>query len=177
MPASGFDVPVDPSKIMSELRQRQPRVEDRKFLAFVRTKPCCSCGRGAPSEAAHIRMQALAAGKRQTGKGERPSDRWAVPLCPGCHRTRSYSVHRIGEEPFWKFVAVCDPFSIAAHLWAEYEAQGGVMVTPDNVSRHQKRRSRVKRATDSRAKVRRSKRKWPRRAWPKGRKIQNRRKR
>ena len=30
-------------------------------------------------------MGSLAHGKRESGKGEKPDDRWAVPLCAGCH--------------------------------------------------------------------------------------------
>jgi hypothetical protein len=103
------------------LRQRQPRVTDPAFLAFVRTKPCCVCVEAPPSQAAHIRMSSLALGKRECGKGEKPDDKWSVPLCPLCHLDGDVSVHRVGEEWFWRIVGL-NPFAIAALLYAEFEA-------------------------------------------------------
>lgn len=104
------------------LRQREPRVECPAFLAFVRTKPCRSCGHPAPSQAAHIRMASIACGKRDTGKGEKPSDRWAVPLCAECHLDGPEAQHKVGEQRFWYRVGT-DPCSIAAALYAEFEQE------------------------------------------------------
>jgi hypothetical protein len=54
-----------------ELRQREPRVEDEAFLAFVRTHLCAACGAPPPNHAAHIAMACPERGKRATGFGEK----------------------------------------------------------------------------------------------------------
>jgi hypothetical protein len=155
--------------VLMELRQRQPRVEDKAFLAFVRMRPCCACGRAAPSQAAHIRMSCLARNKRGCGKGEKPDDRWCVALCAGCHLDNPQSVHRLGEEVFWRLHTVLDPFVVAIRFRAEYEAHGGVMVTEPA-----KKRVGPARRNKSPNKNRRS---WPKQKLRSGRKIRTRRKR
>ena len=108
---------------MSELRQRQPRLVDPGYLAFLHTKRCCICG--FPTiEAAHIRMANLELGKRETGKQEKPDDKWAVPLCSWCHREAPDSQHNSNEAEFWARFEL-DPFAIAQALYAEYGGDGG----------------------------------------------------
>lgn len=131
--------------------QRNPREECPAFLAFVRRKPCCACHAPAPSQAAHIRMASRAAGKRSTGMGEKPSDRWAVPLCSDCHLDSPEAQHKVGEQVFWYRVGV-DPCSLAATLWAQFERR--------QARSPEQREKVIKRATSvKRAKVRREKRK------------------
>ena len=79
------------------LRQRQPRKHDNGHLDFIRSLPCCVCGDNTTTEAAHIRYQDPRAGKRYVGKGEKPDDKWAVPLCGKHHREQ----HGTGERIFW----------------------------------------------------------------------------
>lgn len=110
---------------MTDLRQRQPRVEDKAFLAFVRARPCCVCGVFYPIQAAHIRNSSPEHNKRATGLGERPDDKWTVPLCVGCHLDAPDSQHRVGERAFWSRVGV-DPFAVAQRLYAEFLASQGV---------------------------------------------------
>lgn len=112
---------------MSELRQRAPRQEDAKHLAYVRTQPCCLpfCNREA--EPAHLRMDNLAIGKELTGKGEKPHDKYTVPLCPYHHRLGTDCQHNSNEREWWKMRGI-NPWAIAASLWiasggAEREAQ------------------------------------------------------
>ena len=100
------------------LRQRQPRIEDPRFLDFVREQPCCVCG--GQAEAAHVRMASEAHGKRSTGMAEKPDDRWSVPLCPTCHRDDVRSQHAVGEVEFWSRVGL-DPFEIAEGLYQEFQ--------------------------------------------------------
>lgn len=107
-----------------ELRQRQPRIEDKAFLAFVRQHRCLSCGCAPPVQAAHLRGPCLELGKRQTGKGEKPSDRWALPLCPDCHLDKNYSLHRMGEQRFFARIGI-NPFEEAAKLYAAFEKKKG----------------------------------------------------
>ncbi len=139
---------------MSELRQRQPRERDEKYLAFLRRQSCCVCSRPAPSEAAHIRMADPLRGKRETGKGEKPSDRWAVPLCgpiigaaKGCHREQ----HSMDEMAFLKMHEI-NPFVVAD----SYYAIGGG--SPTTAKPRRKPKTKGKRKT----------------VWAAGRKIQNR---
>lgn len=111
------------------MTQRQPRLVDPGFLAFLRKKACCFCGRAAPSEAAHLRMGNLSIGKRPTGMAEKPSDFWALPLCSWCHREGPLSQHVIGEEKFWKHANI-NPFSLAIGLYAEFGGTGGTVRKP-----------------------------------------------
>lgn len=101
--------------------QRQPRLRDERYLAFLRKQPCCVCKAPAPSDAAHIRMASTVYGKRATGMAEKPDDRWAVPLCRplagfefGCHKIQ----HSMNEAEFWRSRGV-NPFEIANCLYAE----------------------------------------------------------
>jgi hypothetical protein len=151
---------------MMPLRQRRPRQEDRAFLAFVRTKPCCVCGAHPPVQAAHIRMASAEHGKSEGGIGRKPDDRFATPLCSICHLDGPDAQHKVGERKFWQRVGI-DPFAVAMKLYAEFRPNG---FPSDNV---RKRPSQVKRTSDSRPKTRRPKRKWASRPlksgsrWPK----------
>jgi hypothetical protein len=87
---------------------------DAQHLDFIRSLPCLICGR--PAEAAHIRIASHAHGKPETGKSQKPSGRWCIPLCPGHHRLGNDSQHVIGERNFWPQHDI-DPFTIAALLF------------------------------------------------------------
>lgn len=102
---------------MSELRQRRPRVMNEKHLAFVRSLPCVLTGQTDGVEAAHIRYANPRLGKRATGKAEKPSDIWTVPLHYARHRTDPDSQHNSNEQEFWERHGV-DPCVVALALWA-----------------------------------------------------------
>jgi hypothetical protein len=68
-------------------------------LRYIRQLPCCVCGMR-PVEAAHIRFNDAATGKRQA-VGQKPDDKWTVPLCAGHHRDDNDAQHRMGERRFW----------------------------------------------------------------------------
>lgn len=95
------------------LRQRQPREEDPAYLAYVRTLPCLICRR-VPSDPAHLRTGARQYGKPHTGMGEKPSDRWVLPLC----RTHHDDQHRHNELEWWARQGIPDPFAVAIALYA-----------------------------------------------------------
>lgn len=76
------------------------RETDEAHLALVRQCPCLKCGMDPCGEAAHVRKNSAAHGKRQA-MGQKPSDYFAVPLCADCHRNDRDSQHRVGEEIFW----------------------------------------------------------------------------
>lgn len=91
----------------------RPRLHDDKYLAFLRTKPCCICGRVGTTEAAHIRIGFRALGKK-------PDDKHATPLCADHHRWQ----HATNELLFWGEHRL-NPFDIAELLYAEYGGAGG----------------------------------------------------
>jgi hypothetical protein len=86
---------------------RQPRKRDEKYLAWIRTLPCVICG-DPRSEAAHLRIASINDDKRETGMGEKPSDRWVLPLCR-LHHSRQHSMN---EAEFWASYGI-DPFALA----------------------------------------------------------------
>ena len=75
-------------------------------LTFVRQLSCVACGKAAPSEAAHVRSGSDA------GAGMKPSDRFSVSLCTGCHALQ----HQFGELTFWSVLHI-DPLNVAFRLW------------------------------------------------------------
>lgn len=104
---------------MADLRQRHPRREDAKHLAFVRSLPCCVCRSTRNVEAAHIRMACPARGKEPTGMQEKPDDRWTTPLCNYHHQSGILAQHKVGEQEFWFEIHGRNPFDIAERLWVE----------------------------------------------------------
>lgn len=95
---------------MTELRQKEPRVKNERHLNYIRSLPCCICG-GIDTEAAHIRTASLSHGKRETGRAEKPSDKWALPLCHAHHLEQ----HTMNEMKFWAIHGI-DPFMLAISL-------------------------------------------------------------
>jgi hypothetical protein len=99
---------MSPPRISKDMPQhrRKPNLRLRaRHLAFVRLLPCTACGRAAPSEAAHVRCGT------DGGTSLKPSDRYAVPLCEGCHK-----IQHGGELSFWSALRI-DPLDIALRLW------------------------------------------------------------
>ena len=107
-------------KSTSEPRQKQPRIHNEAHLKAIRQCNCLVCGTSSPSEAAHIRYSAMRYGKFHTGMGQKPDDKWTVPLCARCHRVGDETItaqHQMSERKFWKGHGV-DPIEIAAELYA-----------------------------------------------------------
>lgn len=71
------------------------RIEDEKYLAFVRKLPCCCCGK--PGEVAHHPIQ-IGFG----GKSTKAPDLWAIPMRSVCHAELHHDVRgweeRHGEQ-------------------------------------------------------------------------------
>lgn len=101
---------------MSDNRQRQPRQTDEIYLRYLRRQPCCICGSDVDVEAAHLRVGSINGEKRDTGGGERPSDKWALPLCGRHHKEQ----HTMNESEFWASYAL-DPFALCMHYQANPE--------------------------------------------------------
>lgn len=79
--------------------KRASRWRSQAHLSFVRSHRCCvrDCN-AMPIEAAHVRNGSGA------GIGRRPDDHRAVSLCRDHHAEQ----HRLGEETFWRTVAMRD---------------------------------------------------------------------
>lgn len=97
---------------------RTAREKDASYLDLIRELPCLCCGIEPCGEAAHVRMNNAAFGKRQA-VGAKPDDKWSVPLCADCHRNDSNSQHRMGEQEFWRRVGlnpllICEALQRAA---------------------------------------------------------------
>ncbi|AZO29296.1 DUF968 domain-containing protein [Mesorhizobium sp. M1B.F.Ca.ET.045.04.1.1] len=91
--------------------QKRPRKEDGAHLKWIRTLPCAITGRR-PVEAAHVRYEDPAYAKRETGKAEKPDDRWSLPLSPEKHREQ----HSMAERAFWAKHGI-DPLRVALALY------------------------------------------------------------
>ena len=92
--------------------KRRPRQHDEKYLKFVRTLNCVICGTNISIEAAHVRMADRSVGKRSTGMGEKPDDKWTLPLCTTHHRRQ----HEGNEAQFWSDCEK-DPVKLALAIW------------------------------------------------------------
>lgn len=95
--------------------RKRPRKTDDAHLRDIRTLPCVVC-LGRPVEAAHIRTVSMQHGKRETGKAEKPDDKWVLPLCPSHHREQ----HEGNELAFYLKYGI-DPFGTALALWGAKE--------------------------------------------------------
>lgn len=107
-------------KPMGTLRQKQPRIHNEAHLKAIRQCNCLVCGKFQPSEAAHIRYGDTSYGKFATGMGQKPDDKWTVPLCADCHRNGSEkrkAQHQMNERKFWEQEGI-DPLEVAIELFA-----------------------------------------------------------
>ena len=86
-----------------------------EHLAFIRKLPCVICGGEGQIEAAHVRMNDASRGKVQA-VGQKPDDRWTVPLCAYHHRMGPKAQHAMGERQFWELHQI-DPLRLAELLF------------------------------------------------------------
>lgn len=100
-----------PDTAFRSRRTRQPRFTDESHLAYIRRLPCLVTGRRGAVDAAHIRFADPRFGKRATGMGERPDDKWTIPLCRAQHEAQ----HAGDERHYWATVGI-DPIQVAAAL-------------------------------------------------------------
>lgn len=102
-------------------KRERGRQEDPMHLALVRRLPCIVTGVTVGVEAAHIRMSARGGGKVNPGIGQKPSDRWVLPLCADAHREQ----HQGAEAAFWHRHGI-DPLRTAERLYDLSEALRGL---------------------------------------------------
>jgi hypothetical protein len=72
--------------------------ENKKYLAYIRTKPCIYCGR--PSEPHHIRTKLFIPPKYRGGTGLKSYDVMTLPLCHTCH-TDVHEFRKTIENPHY----------------------------------------------------------------------------
>ena len=94
------------------MNQRRPREKSKSHRDFIGQLACIVCGDDTTTEAAHIRYSDSRAGKRNTGKAEKPHDRFTVPLCGRHHREQ----HTDKERDWWKAKGI-DPIFYALALY------------------------------------------------------------
>lgn len=102
--------------------QRQPRVREPAYLQFLRRQPCEARhlgGCSGPSDAAHLRFSDFKAGRVNPGKGRKPDDKWALPLCRHHHTAQ----HAHGDErAWWSDVVQRDPTELCKQRYAEFSS-------------------------------------------------------
>lgn len=115
--------------------QRQPRVRERGYLAFVRRLPCVAglvegaCHCHGPIHAAHVRFSI---GRVvNPGMGSKPDDRYALPLCSRHHL---HDQHRGSERAFYERLGV-SPHALCDALHAAYEFNGSAAALLDRVAK------------------------------------------
>lgn len=96
----------------SRTRQKQPRKKDDSHLRWLRGLPCLVTG-AYGVDPAHIRYGDPKYFKRAAGGGEKPDDKWAVPMCREQHNLQ----HSMNEQDYWRSVGI-DPLAVALQLWA-----------------------------------------------------------
>ena len=95
--------------------QRDPRQIDKAHKGRIAQLPCTAC-LSMPVEVAHVRYSFPAGGKRATGKAEKPSDKWCIPLCPWCHRLAPDAQHNSNEREWWEKRHI-NPLDICERLY------------------------------------------------------------
>jgi len=111
--------PAAPGELLKRLQGIHRRLKlkdagerDPIYLVMVRQMPCLKCMLEPCHEAAHVRMQSAAYGKRG-GMRKKPADRWALPLCNEHHVEQ----HQLGELKFWYDVGI-SPLLLCQKLYA-----------------------------------------------------------
>jgi hypothetical protein len=101
------------------LRQRQPPVRDAGYLKWLRAQRCaCGCQIGPPCDAAHLRAMSFQHGKSITGIGQKPDDKWALPLKHSHHMAQ----HAHGDElGWWQAHGVSDPHALCIEYYKRYQ--------------------------------------------------------
>ena len=114
------------------MRQRHPRLHSEVHLDFIRGLRCVICGDNTSVEAAHLRAGNRYYGKLSTGMGEKPDDKWALPVCSKDHRRQ----HSGNEIQFWSNEGI-NPWVLALSLFA---ASGDHNLAEEVISQQGQRR-------------------------------------
>lgn len=107
-----------------QIDQRRPRERNSPYLGWIAALPCAvAMAQGRIQHGvhvAHLRVGSVEHGKRATGLGEKPDDRWCLPLSPEMHVNGPKSQHAFGDEVgFWAQYGI-DPFELSLVLQEAY---------------------------------------------------------
>lgn len=91
-------------------------MRDKKFLAFVRSLPCCVTLRTDTVQAAHLRLGLPY--HEKGGMGLKSHDKWSLPLSAEEHHLQ----HQIGEKAYWGDMSI--PMGLSAKLYEIYNEYG-----------------------------------------------------
>lgn len=72
-----------------------------------------------PVHVAHVRFGCPNRGKRHTGMGEKPDDRWTLPLTPDEHMYGARAQHKCNEHQWWADHGI-DPIDACLRLHKAY---------------------------------------------------------
>lgn len=113
----------------SPLRQREPRIRNRAYLAWVSKLPCVNCLSRCGAlrfgvHCAHIKIGYPEAGWRAFGHSEKSHDERAVGLCPSCHM-RQHSNAGGDERWFWESMGIYPPALCQALVEAFARGESG----------------------------------------------------
>ena len=125
-------------RIMTAIGPKEPRIRDPKYLAWLRTRPCCICGAVDKIDACHIRSGSIAYAKRETGMAEKPDDKWAVSMCRSDHTKQ----HAMNELEFYRQNGI-DPFQLARKYYASATLEGHSSPTARKPGRPKKLGKRI----------------------------------
>ena len=89
-------------------------VKSKPYLEWLHGLPCIITGRQ-PVEAAHVSFANPKFGATGRGKGQKASDRWALPLHPDLHREQ-HDCKGGNEQDFWIAKGI-NPHFAAVILW------------------------------------------------------------
>jgi hypothetical protein len=99
------------------IRQRQPLKHDPGYLAWLRQQRCaCGCLQAPPCDAAHLRASSFKY-KKVNAIGQKPDDKWALPLKHNHHLAQHYHGDELG---WWAAHGVADPFALAEQYYRRY---------------------------------------------------------
>lgn len=91
--------------------KRKPREKDEGYLRWIRTLPCVITGKQGV-EACHIRFADPRFAKFETPMGQKPHDKWTLPMIGDYHRQQ----HSMSERLFWARIGI-DPCQVASALY------------------------------------------------------------
>ncbi len=97
-------------------------VKAKTYLAWLHDLPCVVSGRQ-PVDAAHVSFANPAYGAHGRGKGQKASDRWALPVSPELHAEQHAC--KDGNEREWWASKGINPHLIATVLWGLWNERKG----------------------------------------------------
>lgn len=107
---------------------KRPRIKNEKHLNFIRAIPCILCDDNTTVEAAHVKLADRRADKRECGKGEKPDDAFALPVCGRHHRLQ----HTMSERAFWEEAGIEPIFVCLALYRVSGDHEAGCRIVAEN---------------------------------------------